>query len=90
MNILIPTEVNELLAELEFGNVELDELDVYTVCTDKESGDKIAYTALILDSDDIPMLEWKIVDRINTIYIYDEKWEKVSLYDLDNDNLSQE
>jgi len=89
MNIIIPQEVNDLLQELEFGTVELEELDVYTVCTDKESGDKVAYTALALDSDDAPMLEWKIENGLNTIYIYDEKWERASLYDLDNDNIKQ-
>lgn len=86
MNILIPREVNELLAELEFGTVELNELAVYSICTDKESGEKLVFRGLVLDSDDNTMLEWIIKDSICNIWIYDEEWKKASLYDLDTDS----
>ena len=83
MNIIIPQEVNDLLSLLEFGSVELNELDVYTICTDKQTDGKVVYKAIVLDSDNNVMLEWNIKDNVNTIYIYDEKWEEASTYDLD-------
>ena len=88
MDIIIPQEVNDLLQELEFGTVDLEEIDAYTVCTDKGTGNKVAYNALCLDSDNNPMLEWNIQDNLTTIVIYDEKWERPSQYDLDNDSIS--
>lgn len=60
MQVIIPPVINEFLQENNFGNVELEELSVYTTALDAWSHADVSFvnSAVVIDDEDDVLLKW--------------------------------